>query len=74
MALRLFQGEHIKWKSNALLHNCDQVTKNVLNWLTLPDGEQAMPNGNDWSLFLYDQLTSYSTMACMLRDVDALYF
>ena len=74
LALRLFQGEHIKWKSNALLHNCDQVTKNVLNWLTLPDGEQAMPNGNDWSLFLYDQLTSYSTMACMLRDVDALYF
>lgn len=55
-----------------LLHNCDKVTANVLNWLSLPDGEQAMPNGNDWSLFLYDQITSYSTMACMLRDSDAL--
>jgi len=56
----------------SLLHNCDSVTENVLNWLSLPDGEQAMPNGNDWSLFLYDQITSYSTMACMLRNRDAL--
>ncbi len=75
LALRLFQsasGE--RWKSNALLHNCDSVTKHVLNWLTLPDGEQAMPNGNDWSLFLYDQVTSYSTMACMTGDRDALRF
>lgn len=57
-----------------MLHNCVEVEKNVLNWLTLPDGEQAMPNGNDWSLFLYDQVTSYSTLACMLGDEDALYF
>lgn len=75
LALRLFQtGGEEKWKSNALLHNCDSVAKNVLNWLTLPDGEQAMPNGNDWSLFLYDQVTSYSTMACMKGDADALLF
>lgn len=75
LALRLFQsGSEEKWRSNALLHNCDSVTRHVLNWLTLPDGEQAMPNGNDWSLFLYDQITSYSTMACMKGDADALLF
>lgn len=74
LALRLFQGSNPRWHSNALLHNCDSVAKNVLNWLTLPDGEQAMPNGNDWSLYLYDQVTSYSTLACMLGDRDALMF
>ncbi len=74
LALKLFQGKNEKWKSNALLHNCDSVTDNVINWLTLPDGEQAMPNGNDWSLFLYDQITSYSTMACMEQDRAALLF
>lgn len=73
LALKLFQsGTSGSWKSRSLLHNCDSVAKNVLNWLTLPDGEQAMPNGNDWSLFLYDQVTSYSTLACMLNDADAL--
>ena len=60
LALRLFQGKRQRWASRALL--------------TLPDGEQAMPNGNDWSLFLYDQVTSYATMACMQRNADALYF
>ncbi len=74
LALRLFQGKRQRWASRALLHNCDKVTANVLNWLTLPDGEQAMPNGNDWSLFLYDQVTSYATMACIQRNADALYF
>ena len=54
------------------LHNCREVCDSVLWWLALSDGELAMPNGNDWSLFLYDQMTSYSTMACMLRDADAL--
>lgn len=75
MALKLFQsGKGEKWHSRALLHNCDSVAQNVLNWLTLPDGEQAMPNGNDWSLFLYDQVTSYSTLACQMHDPDALLF
>ena len=90
LALRLFQSDAPQrlnlpnssfaaspdglWQSRALLHNCDSVAANVLNWLTLPDGEQAMPNGNDWSLFLYDQITSYSTLACMLRDPAALHF
>lgn len=75
LALKLFQtslyGEE-KWKTNALMHNNDKVQKEVLNWLALADGELAMPNGNDWSLFLYDQITSYTTNACFLRDADAL--
>ncbi len=75
LALKLFQttlhgGE--KWRTNAMMHNNDKVMNQVLKWLALADGELAMPNGNDWSLFLYDQITSYSTNACMLRDADAL--
>ena len=75
LALKLFQQKTIgeeKWKTNALMHNNDKVMKEVLNWLALADGELAMPNGNDWSLFLYDQITSYSTNACFLGDPDAL--
>ena len=72
LALSLFQGQEEKWKSNALMHNNQEVMDNVLNWLALTDGELAMPNGNDWSLFLYDQITSYSTQACFLRDPNAL--
>ena len=75
LALKLFQqglyGEE-KWKTNALMHNNDKVMSEVLYWLALSDGELAMPNGNDWSLFLYDQITSYSTNACFLRDPHAL--
>jgi len=75
LALKLFQqglyGEE-KWKTNALMHNNDKVMQEVLYWLALADGELAMPNGNDWSLFLYDQITSYSTNACFLRDPHAL--
>ncbi len=75
LALKLFQttlhGTE-RWKTNALMHNNEAVQKEVLNWLALADGELAMPNGNDWSLFLYDQITSYTTNACFLRDTDAL--
>ena len=75
LALKMFQlgttGEE-KWKTNALMHNNQEVMDEVLNWLALADGELAMPNGNDWSLFLFDQITSYTTMACFLRDADAL--
>ncbi len=75
LALKLFQttlhGEE-KWSTNALMHNNGAVQKEVLNWLALADGELAMPNGNDWSLFLYDQITSYTTNACFLHDADAL--
>ena len=76
LALKLFQqltnGGTERWKTNALMHNNQQVMDHVLNWLALADGELAMPNGNDWSLFLYDQITSYSTNACFLRDPNAL--
>lgn len=75
LALKLFQTQlHGKetWKTNALMHNNKEVMEEVLNWLALADGELAMPNGNDWSLFLYDQITSYTTMACFLRDPNAL--
>jgi len=75
LALQLFQtglGRPERWKTNALMHNNQRVMDEVLNWLALTDGELAMPNGNDWSLFLYDQITSYTTMATMLRDPNAL--
>ncbi len=73
LALSLFQGpQPQRWHTRALTHNCQNVMDRVLKWLALPDGELAMPNGNDWSLWLYDQLTSYSTMACLLGDADAL--
>ncbi|MBR1394492.1 MAG: hypothetical protein IJ559_02400 [Prevotella sp.] len=75
LALKMFQlgvnGEE-KWKTNALMHNNQAVQDQILNWLALADGELAMPNGNDWSLFLYDQITSYSTQACFQRDANAL--
>ncbi|MBR3858686.1 MAG: hypothetical protein IKJ18_01530 [Bacteroidaceae bacterium] len=75
LALKMFQlgstGTE-KWKTDALMHNNREVMDEVLNWLALADGELAMPNGNDWSLFLFDQITSYTTMACFLRDPDAL--
>lgn len=75
LALKLFQtgqGREEKWKTAALMHNNREVFDNVLKWLALADGELAMPNGNDWSLFLFDQITSYTTMACFLADGDAL--
>jgi len=75
LALKLFQQELYgteKWHTNALMHHNDKVIQEVLYWLALSDGELAMPNGNDWSLFLYDQITSYSTNACFLRDPHAL--
>lgn len=76
LALKLFQKElkgTEKWKSNALMHNNQNVMDWVLNRLALADGELAMPNGNDWSLFLFDQITSYSTMSCFLQDPVALF-
>lgn len=75
LALKMFQNEihgSEKWKTNALMHNNRNVMDQVIKKLALADGELAMPNGNDWSLFLYDQITSYATMACFLKDPDAL--
>lgn len=78
LALELFQGGSKEqkdtkvWKTNSLMHNSEVVFDRVLSWLALADGELAMPNGNDWSMFLYDQITSYSTLACFQRNPDAL--
>lgn len=75
LALKMFQNGIYgteKWKTNALMHNNQNVMDKVLNKLALADGELAMPNGNDWSLFLYDQIASYATMACFLKDPNAL--
>lgn len=75
LALSLFQRElhdNEVWMTNTLMHNIKPVFTEVLYGLALADGELAMPNGNDWSLFLYDQITSYSTASCFLRDPDAL--
>ena len=75
LALKLFQlglkGVE-RWKSRALMHNNQAVMDEVMNWLATADGELAMPNGNDWSLFLFDQITSYTTQACFQRDANAL--
>lgn len=75
LALKLFQQElngQETWTTQTLQHHNQEVQDSVLNWLALADGELAMPNGNDWSLFLYDQITSYSTLACFQRDPNAL--
>ena len=72
LALLLFQGDNVKWNTNALMHNNQEVMDEVLCRLALADGELAMPNGNDWSMFLYDQIASYATAACFLRDPNAL--
>jgi hypothetical protein len=75
LALKLFQNGISgteKWKTNALMHNNQQVMDKVLNKLALADGELAMPNGNDWSLFLYDQIATFATLACFLKDPNAL--
>ncbi len=72
LALLMFQGDNARWQTASLMHNNQEVMDSVLNWLALTDGELAMPNGNDWSLFLYDQITSYSTQACFQRDPNAL--
>lgn len=77
LALKLFQtGLYNKesWATQTFMHHNQEVQDSVLNWLALADGELAMPNGNDWSLFLYDQITSYTTQACFQRDPNALLF
>ncbi len=75
LALSLFQKDihgKIRYSTKSLFHNCALVQDSVLLYLALPDGELAMPNGNDWSLFLYDQIATYSTLACFLHNPDAL--
>jgi len=57
---------------DALRHNVPEVWNTMLKELILADGEMAMPNGNDWSMYIYDQLATYSALACIYRDPDAL--
>ena len=59
-------------KTKELVHHWQEVWDEVLVQLALADGELAMPNGNDWSMFLYDQLPAYAAMATILRNADAL--
>jgi hypothetical protein len=76
LAMKLMQQDNGSTKkfelADNLLWNQKPVFDNVLKELALADGELAMPNGNDWSLFLYDQLPCYTAMATIFRDPDAL--
>lgn len=57
---------------NALKHNVANVWNSMLKEFITPDGILAMPNGNDWSMYIYDELGTYSALACIYRDADAL--
>jgi hypothetical protein len=57
---------------NALKYNVPNVWNTMLKELILPDGCLAMPNGNDWSMYIYDELSTYSALAAIYRDPDAL--
>src|SRR5574344_531596 len=76
LALKVMQPDNGSTKkfelADNLLWNQKPVFDNVLKELALADGELAMPNGNDWSMFLYDQLPAYTAMATIFRDSDAL--
>ena len=63
-----------KWQMarEALTWHWRDVWQRVLSQLALCDGELAMPNGNDWSMFLFDQLPAYAAMATLGHDGDAL--
>ena len=71
LALHLLKGEKTT-ESDAFTWHWQEVWDQVLAPLALCDGELAMPNGNDWSMFLYDQLPAYAAMATILRNADAL--
>ncbi|MBR3454047.1 MAG: hypothetical protein IKH26_01870 [Bacteroidaceae bacterium] len=58
--------------SETLLWNQQPMFNAVLKELALADGELVMPTGNDWSMFLYDQLPAYTGMATIFGDADAL--
>lgn len=57
---------------DALKHNVTNVWNTMLKELIMADGILAMPNGNDWSMYIYDELSTYSALACIYRDPDAL--
>ncbi|MGC3979393.1 MAG: hypothetical protein QM751_14925 [Paludibacteraceae bacterium] len=55
-----------------LKHNVKNVWNSMLKEFIMADGILAMPNGNDWSMYIYDELGTYSALACIYRDPDAL--
>jgi len=57
---------------DALKYNVSKVWNGILKEFIMPDGILAMPNGNDWSMYIYDELSTYSALACIYRDPDAL--
>lgn len=57
---------------DALRHNVSNVWNSMLKEFIMADGILAMPNGNDWSMYIYDELGTYSALACIYRDPDAL--
>ena len=59
-------------ENEVLTWHWQEVWDEVLAPLALCDGELAMPNGNDWSMFLYDQLPAYAAMSTLLHNPDAL--
>lgn len=69
-ALNALRGEG--WQQSVFTWHWQEVWSQVLAWLALCDGELAMPNGNDWSMFLYDQLPAYAAMATLMKNGDAL--
>lgn len=58
--------------SESLTWHWGEVWSQVLAQLSLVDGEMAMPNGNDWSMFLFDQLPAYAAMSAIMHHPDAL--
>lgn len=56
----------------ALKHNVSNVWNSMLKEFILADGILAMPNGNDWSMYIYDELSTFSALASIYRDPDAL--
>ncbi|VBB48369.1 exported hypothetical protein [uncultured Paludibacter sp.] len=55
-----------------LQHNVKNVWDSMLKEFIMADGILAMPNGNDWSMYIYDELGTYSALSCIYRDPDAL--
>lgn len=72
LAFKMMQHQYLL--PQAFKHNVMNVWEKVLTQLALADGELAMPNGNDWSMYLYDQLASYAALATIYHNPDALMF
>ena len=72
LALKCMQKNNKYPLSETLLWNQKPMFDAVLKDLALADGELAMPTGNDWSMFLYDQLPAFAAMATIFQDNEAL--